>query len=186
MTRRTHGTTCRWTCGTPTRTAAAPARRGDDDTHAGKHARAGDDDCRRRGSGGGGGQGRITKYRGFLASSSPPATFIPLAFGFGGAWGDAAMAFFHEAVRRTGGSRSGPEQSSRLAYWMRPRRFSVVGWRARGQGGPAGWPWMGASGACAGASRLMQGDLTWGGGSTYIYFQTPDMHLLHVSKSMLP
>ena len=69
---------------------------------------------------------KITKYRGLPESSSPPATFIPLALEFGGTWGDAALVFFREAVKRAGGSHS--DQSSRLAYWM--RRFSVVGRRA--------------------------------------------------------
>jgi len=69
---------------------------------------------------------KIAKYRGFLESSSPPATFIPLALEFGGTWGDAALAFFREAVKRAGGSHS--DQGSRFTYWM--RRFSVVGRRA--------------------------------------------------------
>ena len=61
------------------------------------------------------------KYRKVVAKETPRLTFIPLALGIGGAWGDRANDFFHEAVRCKGGSWS--EQAAFLTCWM--RRFSV-------------------------------------------------------------
>ena len=46
---------------------------------------------------------------------------VVVALEIGGTWGDRAMDFFREAVRRKGGSQS--EQAAFLGYWM--RRFSV-------------------------------------------------------------
>ena len=62
------------------------------------------------------------KYREVVSRTVPRPTFIPLALEIGETWGDRAMDFFREAVRRKGaGSQS--EQAAFLGYWM--RRFSV-------------------------------------------------------------
>ena len=64
------------------------------------------------------------KYRDVVLTSTPRATFIPLALELGGTWGDRASDFFREAGRRKGGSRS--EQAAFLTYWLR-FCLSVVG-----------------------------------------------------------
>ena len=54
------------------------------------------------------------KYREVVSRTVPRPTFIPLALEIGGTWGDRAMDFFREAVRRKGGSQS--EQAAFLGY----------------------------------------------------------------------